>query len=165
VVSVLEGGYRLDGLSESVAAHVKTLQGAAGTSATDSQAGHWVIDPGKSHFAGAPPKSQVTTIEAIEGGVKNVTDIVEADGKSIHYEFTAKYDGKDYPVNGDPVRDAVSIRKIDDYNFDVTNKKAGKVVNTVRAAYARDGKSRTMTTTSINARGEKTTTSTVWNRK
>jgi acetoin utilization deacetylase AcuC-like enzyme len=26
IVSVLEGGYRLDGLSESVVAHVKTLQ-------------------------------------------------------------------------------------------------------------------------------------------
>jgi len=27
VVSVLEGGYRLDGLAESVVAHVKALQG------------------------------------------------------------------------------------------------------------------------------------------
>jgi hypothetical protein len=92
-------------------------------------------------------------------------DSYRLDGKTIHYEFTAMYDGKDYPVKGDPVRDAVSIRKVDDYNFDVTNKKGGKAVNTVRAAYARDGKSRTMTTTAVNANGEKTTTSTVWDRQ
>jgi acetoin utilization deacetylase AcuC-like enzyme len=166
LVSVLEGGYRLDGLAESVAAHVKTLQGGASVPAADSQAGTWIMDVGKSQFAaGKAPKRQVTTIEAVTGGVKNVTDILESDGKSIHYEFTAIYDSKDYPVKGDPVRDSVSIRKVDDYTFEVTNKKAGKVVNTVRAAYARDGKTRTMTTTGVNSQGEKTTTTTFWNRQ
>ena len=70
------------------------------------------------------------------------------------------------PVKGDPVRDSVSIKKIDDYTFEITNKKAGKAVNTVRAVYARDGRTRTMTTMGVNARGEKTaTTTTVWNRQ
>src|SRR5439155_16052280 len=137
--------------------HVKTLQAGGNTTGFDSQAGTWIININKSQFpAGRAPKRQETTIQAIPGGVKNVTDIVDAEGKTIHYEFTAMYDGKDYPVKGDPVRDAVSIKKVDDYNFDVTNKKAGKAVNTVRAAYARDGKSRTMTTTTVNANGEKT---------
>jgi hypothetical protein len=133
--------------------------------AADSQAGTWIINKSESQFAGQPPKSQVTTIEAIEDGVKNVTDIIDAEGKSIHYEFTALYDGKDYPVKGDPVRDSVSIKKIDEYTFEVTNKKAGKVVNTVRAAYARDGKTRSMTTTATNERGEKIMTTTVWTRR
>jgi acetoin utilization deacetylase AcuC-like enzyme len=161
VVSVLEGGYRLDGLAESVAAHVKTLQGESNGPAFDSQAGTWVININKSQFPGGrPPKRQVTTIQAIPGGVNNITDIVDAEGKAIHYEFILMYDGKDYPVKGDPVRDSVSIKKVDDYTFEATNKKAGKVVNTVRASYARDGKSRTMTTT-VNG----TTTSTVWDRQ
>ena len=133
--------------------------------AADSQAGTWVIDKSESQFAGRPPQRQVTTIEAVEGGVKNVTDIVDAEGKSIHYEFTALYDGKDYPVKGDPVRDSVAIKKIDEYTFEVTNKKAGKVVNTVRAVYASDGKTRRMTTTNVNARGEKVMTTTVWTRR
>jgi hypothetical protein len=139
---------------------------AVSVRAADSQAGTWIINISKSQFPGGqPPKRQVTTIGAVEGGVKNVTDIVDAQGKTIHYEFIAIYDGKDYPVKGDPARDAVSIKKVDDYTFEVTNKRAGKVVNTVRAAYARDGKSRTMTTTTVNASGEKKTTSTVWDRK
>ena len=133
--------------------------------AADSQAGMWIMDPGKSQFAGRAPKSQITRIEAVEGGVRNFTDIVDAEGRSIHYEFTARYDGKDYPVQGDPVRDSVAIKKIDDYTFEVTNKKAGKVVNTVRAVYTRDGKSRSMTTTAMNGRGEKVTTTTVWARQ
>jgi hypothetical protein len=140
---------------------------AVSVHAADSQAGTWILNLSKSQFAGAQaPKSQVTTIEAVEGGVKNVTDIIDAEGKSIHYEFTAVYGAKDYPVNGDPARDSVSIKKIDDFTFEATSKKAGKVVGTVRAAYARDGRTRTMTTTRVNARGEKkTTTTTVWNRQ
>ena len=137
---------------------------AANILAADSQAGTWILDPSKSQFPAQAPKSQITTIEAIEGGVKNVTDIVEAGGKTIHYEFTALYGGHDYPVKGDPARDSVAIKKVDDYTFEVTNKKGGKVVSTVRAAYARDGKTRTMTTTSVNAKGEKVTNATLWTR-
>jgi hypothetical protein len=134
--------------------------------AADTQAGTWNIDVAKSKFNGAKaPKNQVTKIEEIEGGVKNVTDIVDAEGKSIHYEFTVIYGDKDYPVKGDPARDTVAVKKIDEYTFEITNKKAGKVVSSVRAEYARDGKTRTMTTSGTNAQGEKTTTVTVWNRQ
>ena len=134
--------------------------------AADSQAGTWKMNLAKSKFtAAAAPKSQITTIEAIQGGVTNVTDIVDAEGKAIHYEFTVIYGAKDYPVKGDPGRDAVSVRKIDDYTFEVTNKKAGKVVSTVRAEYARDGKSRTMTTKGVNTQEGKTVTVTFWDRQ
>src|SRR5260370_42410339 len=131
---------------------------AVSVHAADSQAGTWILNLTKSQFAGAQaPKTQVTTIEAIEGGLKNVTDIIDAEGKSIHYEFTAVYGGKDYPVNGDPARDSVSIKKKDDLTLEGTNKKDGTVVGTVRAIYARHGRERTMSTTGVDAPGAQTT--------
>jgi hypothetical protein len=150
----------------SVVAVLVVLVFAHSVHAADTQAGTWKINMAESKFNGAKaPKNQVTTIEAIEGGVTNVTDILDAEGKSIHYEFTVIYGDKDYPVKGDPARDTVAVKKIDEYTFEITNKKAGKVVSSVRAEYARDGKTRTMTTSGTNAQGEKTTTVTVWDRQ
>jgi hypothetical protein len=128
-------------------------------------AGTWNLDVVKSKYSpGATPKSQVAIIEAVNGGMKVVSDRVEADGQKVHFEWTAKFDGRDYPVKGDPSRDMVSVKKIDDYNLDITNKKAGKVTTTIKAVYARDGKSRVETVTGTNAQGQKVNNITAWTR-
>ena len=64
----------------------------------------------------------------------------------------------------DPARDAVSVKKVDDYTLEVTNKKAGKVTTVLRAVYAKDGKSRTETTTGTNAKGEVVRNVTYWTK-
>ena len=103
--------------------------------------GTWKLIPAKSTFSPGPPlKSQVARLEAVDGGMKVAADRVEADGKATHFEWTAKFDGKDYPVKGDAARDAVTVKKIDDYTLEITNKKAGKVTTTIKAVYAKDGK-------------------------
>jgi hypothetical protein len=131
--------------------------------AADVSVGTWKVNLAKSKYnpANLAPKSSITKIVAVADGITNVTDVVDADGKAIHYEFTAKYDGKDYPVKGDPNRDTVSAKKIDDYTFDFTSKKGGKVTTTTHIVYARDGKSRTLTTTGTNAQGVKVTNTVV----
>lgn len=129
---------------------------AAPAYAADNLAGTWRLNVSKSKYsAGAPPKSQVTKIEAVDGGIREIVDRVNADGKKVHWEWTVKYDGKDYPVNGDPDRDAASIRRIDDYTVEVVNKKNGKVTTTMRIVVARDGKTRTNAVTGVNAAGQK----------
>ena len=45
------------------------------------------------------------------------------------------------------------MKRIDDYTIEVSNKKDGKVTTVLRAVYAKDGKSRTETTTGTNAQG------------
>ena len=125
--------------------------------------GTWKLDPAKSRFSPGPaPKSQTAKLDAVDGGMKVVADRIESEGTRTHFEWTAKFDGKDYPVKGDPGRDAVSVKKIDDYTLEITNKKAGKVTSTIRAVYARDGKSRTETTTGTNPQGQKIENVTVW---
>jgi hypothetical protein len=90
------------------------------------------------------------------GDTANFTfDGYDASGKAITpEELTIKLDGKDYPIQGDPARDTVSMKKIDDYTTEETNKKGGKVTTITRTVYAKDGKSRTATTTGATAEGQ-----------
>ena len=98
----------------------------------------------------------------MDAALKVVSDRVEADGKMTHFEWTAKFDGKDYPVKGDSGRDAVSVKKIDDYTLEITNKKGGKVTTIIKAVYTKDGKSRTETATGTDAQGKKVENVTQW---
>src|SRR5262245_41333062 len=70
-------------------------------------AGTWKLNTAKSTYTPGPtPKSQTAVLEAVDGGMKVVSDRVESDGQKVHFEWTAKFDGKDYPVTGDPGRDS-----------------------------------------------------------
>ena len=125
--------------------------------------GQWTLDVSKSSFSPGPaPKSQHAVLTAIPNGIRTSADRVEADGKTVHFEWNGTFDGKDQPVLGDPARDSVSVKKIDDYTIEVTNKKAGKVTTVLRAVYAKDGKSRTETTTGTNVAGKAVKNVTYW---
>ena len=58
-------------------------------------------------------------------------------GNGLSYD--AKFDGKEYPVLGDPGRTTVSLRKIDDATVEETDHRQGKVVDEIRLALAKDG--------------------------
>jgi hypothetical protein len=127
--------------------------------------GTWKLDAAKSKYSPGPaPKSQTAVLDAVDGGMKVVSDRVDADGQKVHFEWTAKFDGKDYPVTGDASRDYVSVKKVDDYTVEITNKKGGKVTTSIKAVYAKDGKSRVETVTGTNAQGQKINNVTQWTR-
>ena len=128
--------------------------------------GPWTLDVAKSTFSPGPaPKSQHAVLTAIPNGIRTVADRVEADGKKVHFEWDGTFDQKDRPVIGDPARDTVSVKKIDDYTIEVTNKKAGNVTTILRAVYAKDGKSRTETTTGTNLQGKPVKNVTYWTKQ
>jgi hypothetical protein len=54
--------------------------------------------------------------------------------------YDAKFDGKDYPVKGDPGGSTVSLKKVDDRTIEETTKRDGKIVGVARIAAAADGK-------------------------
>jgi hypothetical protein len=80
---------------------------------------------------------------------------VDADGKTTSFSYTAKYDGKDYPVSGTDLYDAISLKRINDHTTEATLKKDGKVVSTARRVVSKDGKLMTLTMTGTNPKGEK----------
>lgn len=127
-----------------------------GALAADMFSGSWKLNVAKSKYdPGPPPKESVTKIEAVPGGLKFTVDGVDAQGKPTHFEWTTKFDGKDNPVKGDPNRDTAALKKIDDHTFEVVNKKDGKVTTTNRSVVSKDGKTRTVTATGTNAKGQK----------
>jgi hypothetical protein len=125
--------------------------------AADTFTGTWKLNLGKSQYdPGPPPRSLTSKVEVMGDTVNFTFDGYDATSKAITpMEITIKLDGKDYPIEEDPTRDTIAMKKIDDYTMEETNKKGGKVTTIVRTVYAKDGKSRTQTTTGTNAQGQK----------
>lgn len=132
--------------------------------AQDPNVGSWRVDLAKSKYnpADLAPKSVTVKSSAVGKGLNVVVDVVDNTGKSLHYEYTVTYDGQDVPIKGDPNRDTTAMKRIDDLTFEQTNKKGGKVTTVSRLAYAKDGKSRTQTTTGMNPQGQKINNTVVW---
>lgn len=141
------------------------LAGFALCLAADMNLGTWKLNEAKSKMAAGTGKIH-TVVYAAEGDkVKITVDGVSADGKPIHHEWTGKYDGKDYPVTGDPTSDARSVTKIDDRTLDFAAKKGGKTTLTGRVAVSADGKSRTVTTTATDSSGKKVTSTASYDKQ
>jgi hypothetical protein len=65
-----------------------------------------------------------------------------------HFDFTAKSNGHDTPVTGNPAFDQVELHRIDKRQAEVKEKKDGAVVATVREKISNDGNELTITTAS-----------------
>lgn len=128
----------------------------------DPHVGTWVLDVQKSKYApGTAPKSQTSVFAAAGQGLKVTTKAVTATGTN-NTEYTASFDGKDHPVKGNPDWDTTALKRVDSHTIEFTRKKGGKVVQTARSTVAKDGKTRTVTVTGVNAQGQKLNTSAVY---
>jgi hypothetical protein len=90
---------------------------------------------------------------------------IDGDGKPTHNEWTGKFDGKDYPLIGDPNADTRSYKKIDGRTTELTNKKGSKVTATGRIVVSADGKSRTVTVSGTDAMGKKVKYTAVYDKQ
>jgi hypothetical protein len=59
--------------------------------------------------------------------------------------YTAKFDGKDYPIQGDPAHCTVSLKRVSANTIIETDKQAGRVHYQVRMAVSPDGKTMKVT--------------------
>ncbi len=67
-----------------------------------------------------------------------MTDGVDAEGQPTHTEYTANYDGKDNPITGSAIADTVSLKRIDARTTQRTDKRGGKVVQTLTRKMSAD---------------------------
>ena len=139
--------------------------GASAQPAKNPEIGTWKLNVEKSKFSPGPaPKSSTITVTAAGNGVNYRSKGVNSEGKDTGQEYTASYDGKDVPLTGSQLADTVSVRQIDANTFERVDKKAGKVVQTVRRVYSKDGKSFTATIKGTNAKGEAVNNTLLWER-
>src|SRR6516164_11370210 len=78
--------------------------------ADDPIVGTWKLNLFKSNQAAlATFRSLTAKVESRPDGLKVSEELVTPQGMAIHSEFTAKYDGQDYPIVGDPYFDTISL--------------------------------------------------------
>jgi hypothetical protein len=147
----------------------RELNGLAGAKSdiadNDAQVGTWKLDVARSKFSGLVPKSETEKVTIAKGGLKSTVRLVSADGTTTHIDWTARYDGKDYPVKDSKGSQTISLRKIDDYTIELTNKVAGMVSSTSQVVSSSDGQSRTVTTMIPDNHGRNITQTTVWDKQ
>jgi hypothetical protein len=124
--------------------------------ASDPLVGTWKLNVDKSTYTpGPPPRSGTVTYEAAGAGTRLINDNVQADGTKRHWEYTTDYDGKDNPVIGDnPYGETVARTRVDARTVRSVFKKGGKATTTQVSVLSADGKTRTVTSSGVNARGQ-----------
>jgi hypothetical protein len=133
---------------------LSTLFLGATALADDAVVGTWKLNVAKSMVSGKAPKSATRVYAETPNGTTLDQKTVGADDKLMSMHTTIKYDGKDYPVTGNPDGDAVSGKVIDSHTTDFTIKKAGKAVATVHRVLSADGKTLTVTNKGTHADGK-----------
>ena len=114
--------------------------------ADDPFIGTWKMNPAKSMFDGSISlKSFVSTTEAQKNGVKIVQKLVSANGKITQRSWTAEYDGKDYPIIGDPDADTYSCTRSNSNTTKYMFKKSGNEMHGGQTVVSKNGKTSTIT--------------------
>jgi hypothetical protein len=126
------------------------LLSAFQSGAPDPRVGSWTLLTAQSNLT--PPDT--LSITSLHDTVRVVMS-----GKT-HLDFTARSDGHNTPVPGNPAFNQVELHKIDKKQSEVTEKKDGAVVATVRDKLSNDGNELTITTASQGHPAQ----TTVWTR-
>ena len=141
------------------------LVGVALSFADDVNMGTWKLNEAKSNVSPGTPKNTTVVYMAMGDSVMVTVDGVDSDGKPTHNEWTGKYDGKDYPVTGDPNSDTRSVKRIDDHTLELTVRKGDKVTATGHIVVSSDGKSRTVTLSGTDPMGKEFQSTSVYDKQ
>jgi hypothetical protein len=139
--------------------------GVAVCFADNPNMGTWKLNEAKSKIPAGFMKNTTVVYTADGENVKVTTEGTDKDGNPMHTEWTGKFDGKDYPLTGDPSADSRSYKKIDDRTLALANKKGGKPTTTGRIVVSADGKTRTLSATGTDAAGKKVSSTAVYDKQ
>jgi hypothetical protein len=127
--------------------------------------GTWKLNEAKSKLAPGMVKNPTVVYAAAGDSVKVTTDGTDGEGKPQHTEWIGKFDGKDYPLTGDPNADTRSYTQVDDHTLTLENKKGGQVIATAKIVVSADGKTRTVTLSGTDAKGSKLSSQAVYDKQ
>ena len=148
-----------------VAAFALCLVTATVCFAQEAHMGTWKLNEAKSKIPAGATKNHTVIYEAAGDSIKIIVDGTDPAGNAAHNEWTGKFDGKDYPLTGDPTADTRAYRRVGARTLAMTIKKDGKVTVTGRIIVTANGNSRTVTTTGTNAQGKKFKTVAVYDKQ
>jgi hypothetical protein len=128
---------------------------AVSAQAADPRIGTWKMNAAKSKYdPGPPPQGLTVKVEPAGQGEKVTAEFVNADGSRTTTMYTANFDGKDFPLTGSQLANTVALKRVDARTTVRTDKKDGKVIQTLTRVVAQDGKTMTVTGKGTNAQGQ-----------
>ncbi len=117
--------------------------------------GTWELNVAKSKYtSGRAPKSQTRTYMVAGQVIKASSKGVDGSGKPTSASWTVNYDGRYRPQTGNPDADTLSLKRVDAFTTEFTQKRTGKVVITGTRTISPDGKVMTITTKGTTAGGQ-----------
>jgi mannose-6-phosphate isomerase-like protein (cupin superfamily) len=122
--------------------------------AADPANGTWELDTAASVFNPGPGWKKQTRIYTADGKNIKMMAIGERDsGESIRFEYSGAYDGKDYPVTGNPKAETIAQELIDRYTVRAITKRSGKITSRSTRIISKDGKTMTITNGGTDEKG------------
>lgn len=118
-----------------------------------SWAGTWKLDVGHSKFSGPADKSETRTYTINGNKVTFTSKGVNAAGKPVNFSYDAAYDGKWYPMVGNPRGDQISLSLVNSRLANAKVRMKGKVTVTASLKVSPDGKHLTLNRRMLNAKG------------
>src|SRR5690349_7653008 len=132
---------------------------------TSPHMGTWKLNEAKSKLPKGATKNHTVTYEAAGDQKKVTVDGTAADDSAVHSEWTGKFDGKPYALTGDPAGDMRSYRVVNSRTLSLRSTKDGKLTTTATITVSSNGKTRTVTARSRNAKGQWTTSSAFYDKQ
>ena len=133
--------------------------------ARDPRTGTWTLNVAKSTYKPGPaPKRQTVRIEPSGQGERVRSEAVNTNGTRVITEYTAAFDGTDYPLKGSPVANTVTLKRIDARTTERIDKKDGHVMLVYKRVVSPDGKTMTVTINGVNAQGQQVSNVVVFDR-
>jgi hypothetical protein len=122
----------------------------------DPVVGTWQLNPGKSIFKSGPTiTSQTRTYSQSGDEITLDMKSVSAGGKETNSHTTYHFDGKSYPVTGNPDYDSITGKKLNSHMAQFTLKKGDKVIGHSTRTVSKDGKKLTARVHQTSANGDK----------
>jgi hypothetical protein len=126
--------------------------------------GTWKLNAARSTTAPDRYKRVITRIEPWEDGLKVTYEMVGTRGGVSYLEWTGRFDGKDYPVEGADYILTNAYTLINERSYQIVVKVEGSVAATARVEVSGDRKTLTTVTTEKNVRGQTVSTTAVYER-
>jgi len=123
------------------------------------------IPPEKKWFDPWPYQKVTLRIEPWDDGLRVVYDMVRRRGGVTHIEWTGRFDGNDYPVQGVDYVLTNAYRKLSDLSYEIVVKVDGRAAAVATAVVSADGATLNVDTTEQDSTGRTLTTTATYRKR
>ena len=119
--------------------------------------GTWHLNAAKSSFASpAKEQSETRTYQISGNRVTMKSSSKDPSGKALNFSYSARYNGKWYPMLGNPNADSISLTPVSERELKASSRLHGKVSVESKASISADGKHLTLKRKMVRIKGAPT---------